>query len=105
MIIWNDKSILPQSTRVYLTLFDRSGLKVYRFRIPRFLGSPTRLIITIIVIRQSAQVSSIHANDVNFASVVIAILIKIGSENHPLAIRLKGRPLTIPTGCCQLTSV
>jgi len=50
------------------------------------LWSPAWLIITVIIIRQSTQVSAICADNVNFAAMIIAVFIKIGGEGHPLAI-------------------
>src|SRR5688572_27929197 len=69
------------------------------------LWSPARLVITIIICSQAAQVGAIGADDVNLAAVIIAILVKVCCEYHPLAIRRKGRTLAIASFWRQLARV
>ena len=62
-------------------------------------------IITIIIVRQSPQVCAIDTDDIDFASMVIAIVIEVGSEGNPFSIWGKGGSLTVASAWSQLTRV
>ena len=51
-----------------------------------FLWTPARLIITIAIIRQAAQVSAVCADDVELTAMIVTVVIEVGSEHHPFAI-------------------
>ena len=69
------------------------------------LGSPSRLVITIIISSQAAQIGAVGADDVNLAAVIVTILVKVCCEYHPLAIRRKGGTLAIASLWRQLARV
>ena len=69
------------------------------------LGTPARLVITVSVIRQAAQVRAIDADNVNLAAVIIAKVVEVSREYHPFAIRRKGGTLTIAAARRKLARI
>ncbi len=63
------------------------------------------MIITIVIVSESAQVCAISADNIDLAAMIIAIVVEISSEYYPLAIWGERGALAVPAAWRELVRV